>query len=371
MLNKVKSEQSNDEIIQKQLAGGNSNQFQVGTVNLYQGISEERARKIFLEMIPHALSEYSEAAYTVANERIEQLENAVMPRMIEIDGALSAFADPAFQLLLKKAQQSAVATEREDDYALLSELIVCHVQKGDNRRNRTGIKKAVEIVSDIDSDALCALTIAHAVETYRPVSGKMYEGLQVLNNLFEKLLYMEPASGGDWLDHLDILGAIRLSKFSTLKKFKDYYAENLDGYVCVGIKKESEEYNNCIEILQSEKITLSILVPNDLIEGYVKLPVINKAAINKMMMVNNNCIRKISDSEITALTKVWDLYSKDTSVLEEVKNEFVKVWDSYSALMKVRNWWEALPVAFDITKVGTVLAHTNAKRCDKGVPDLI
>ena len=47
------------------------------------------------------------------------------------------------------------------------------------------------------------------------------------------------------------------------------------------------------------------------------------------------------------------------------------MWDSFEALRTVRVWWEDISRGFSITSVGKVLAHTNAKRCDKRIPDLI
>jgi len=42
--------------------------------------------------------------------------------MEEVNGALEAFADPSFQILLVEAQKATVSTERSADYDLLSEL---------------------------------------------------------------------------------------------------------------------------------------------------------------------------------------------------------------------------------------------------------
>lgn len=366
-----KSEELSDSTFQKQSAGENSHQLQVGTVIVNQGITEERARAVFTEMIPQALQEYSQDAYKTANDRIEQLENAVMPRILGIDNALTSFSDPAFQLLLRKAQHSAASTERIDDYSLLSELIVCQIQKGSDRKNRTGISKAIEIVGDIDGDALCALTVAHAVNIYLPLSGDLRDGLLVLNNLFDKLCYTDLPSGMDWLDHLDVLGTIRISQISSLKKFRDYYTENLNGYACVGVQLDSENYRKALEILNSVNLNNSILQPNELLEGYVRLPVRNKVAITQLSMNSNGIIRLIQKDEIAALEAIWNMYVQDNSLIEKIKDEFVSVWDSYDALKKVRIWWEAIPCAFTITKVGTVLAHTNAKRCDPHLPDLL
>ena len=169
---------------QSQKAGENSQQYQAETIIINQGVTEERVRAIFSELIPSALQAYTSDAYALANQRIGKLEDHVWPKLDKVDGLLQSFADPAFQILLRKAQQAAAASEREDDYALLSELLVCHVQKGSDRKNRAGISRAIEIIDQIDNDALCALTIHYAITNFRPITGKCIEGLQVFNSIF-------------------------------------------------------------------------------------------------------------------------------------------------------------------------------------------
>ncbi len=362
--------QSSDEINQKQTAGKNSQQVQVGTVIVNQGITEERARDVFAEMIPKALKEYTEEAYSTANDRIAKLEKIVIPKIVEIDNTLSSFMDPAFQFLLRKAQQTAAVTEREIDYSLLSELILCHIQEGTNRKNRIGISKAMEIVDDIDNDALCALTVSHAINHFAPVTGNIEEGLKVLNNIFDKLMYTELPIDQEWVDHLDVLGAIRVS-FGSFKKLEEYYSEKLNGYVCVGIHKDSDEYKKAIELLDSVNINKGVLVRNELIDGYVRLNIVSKESISNLLSQQDMSSRPINETEKVILEKIFEMYSKDVSLINIAKNEFLCLWESFSALRKIRIWWNSIPQAFSITKVGSVLAHTNAKRCDPDLPDLL
>ncbi len=347
-------------------------QTQVGTMIVNQGISEERVRSVFAEMVPQALEQYTKDAYAVSNMRLEKLEMAIIPRVMQVEEAINAFGDPAFQILLRKAQQTAAATERQDDYELLSELLMCHVQKGANRKNRVGIAKAVEIVDDIDNDALCGLTVVHAISRYSPLSGNINEGLSVLEGLFSKLLYIDLPSDREWIDHLDVLGAVRMTSFSTFKKFREYYCEKLNGYACVGIKIDSDEYKRAIELIQKAGIPTKILVENEFIDGFVRLEIATKESIKDLIITNDiTSSRPLSEVEIEALEGVWELYSKDKMMLDTVKDEFIKTWDTFESLKKIRNWWEQIPCSFDITMVGTVLAHTNAKRCDSSLPDLL
>jgi len=356
---------------QIQKAGENSQQYQAGTIIVNQGVTEERVRAIFSEMIPTALQAYTSDAYVTANLRIRRLEDNVWPKLDKVDGLLQAFADPAFQILLRKAQQAAAATEREDDYALLSELLVCHVQKGSDRKNRAGINQAIEIVDKIDNDALCALTVAHAVTNFLPVSGDCMEGLQVLDSLFCQLMYQELPAGTAWLDHLDILGAMRVSMLGSMKSFSEYYASQLSGYVCVGIKADSDDYKKAVEILGNAQINSNFLIPNECLEGYVRLKIGNDSSIDNLAL-NVGPIRiPLEQNKKDAIKLVWKLYSKDSNLQKQATASFMRLWDGFESLHKVRLWWERIPNAFQITRVGQILAHTNAKRCSHNIPDLI
>ena len=167
---------------QTQRAGDNSQLMQAGIVNVYNGIDEKRAREICAETYAIARKDFTADAYACATERVQQFEEALLPKMQQIEGALNKFADPSFQFLLTSAQRTAAATERSSDYDMLSELLVCRITKGESRKNRAGISRAVEIVDKVDDDALCALTVVHAVNKCLPLSGDINVGLQVLDN---------------------------------------------------------------------------------------------------------------------------------------------------------------------------------------------
>jgi len=105
-------------MIDKQIqeAGDNSKQLQAKNMIVNFGIDEKRAREIYQEMNEQVRSDYTKEALTTANSRITEFENRLLPKMEAIDGALEAFADPSFQLLLVEAQKTAASTERPADY---------------------------------------------------------------------------------------------------------------------------------------------------------------------------------------------------------------------------------------------------------------
>lgn len=93
-----------EKVDQLQKAGKDSQQIQIGNVTINSGITEERARAVFNEMIPQALADYTKEAQKIATERVNKLEEKIMPQIDKVEGLLPAFADPAFQILLRKAQ---------------------------------------------------------------------------------------------------------------------------------------------------------------------------------------------------------------------------------------------------------------------------
>lgn len=361
-----------DSLKQYQKGGEDSQQYQIGTV-VVNGISEERVRAIFSEMFSVAIRDYTQEAEHLARERVGRLEESLMLGLQNKGNLLPAFSDPALHVLLRKAQIASMATERESDYDLLSQLIVCRLEKGNDRKNRAGIDHAVEIVDKIDNDALCALTVAYAIQVFSPVSGNVDEGLSALDRMCSKLLYMDLPKGDEWLDHLDTLGCIRMNPLGGLKKLHEMYEKKLEGYVCAGLQSGTQSLEDARRILADASLNAdSFLVKNGLAEGYYRLPVVKKGGIDSVAVIHKSEVaRTVNKKESDALVKVWDLYDGKKEVLDAVKKKFVTKLNSYPSLNAIADWWDSIPTSFGISRAGVVLAHTNAKRCDKRLPDLI
>lgn len=361
-----------------QKGGKGSQQLQADKMIVHVGIDEKRAREIYQEMNLQLRKDYSQEALNIANTRVSEFENRLMPKMEKVDGALEAFADPSFQLLLVEAQKTAASTERPVDYDLLSELLIHRIQKGENRIIRAGISRAVEIVDEISDDALLGLTVSHAVTTFSPASGDIHQGLNVLDGLFGKLFYGELPVGNNWLDHLDILDAARLSSFGGLKKTQQYYPESLAGYVEVGIEKKSENYGKAIEILNSNELPQTILVDHAFNDDFVRINIPNKNNISSLtlqqqMPHNGSMIlvhTALSEEQVSAINSIYELYKQDSKIKQENIKLFMDEWDKRPNLKILREWWDNIGTSFQITSVGKVLAHSNAQRCDKNLPPL-
>lgn len=363
---------------QVQKGGDQSTNIQAAQMVVHVGIDEKRAREVFQEMSLQLRKDYTQEALEIANSRVYEFEKSLISKMERVDGALEAFADPSFQLLLIDAQKTAASTERPADYDLLSELLVHRFKKGGDRIARAGISLAVDIVDKISDEALLGLTVAHAVNSFLPVTGDVGRGLDVLNDLFGKIFYGELPSGHEWLDHLDILNAVRLSSFGQLKKVQQYYSEILPGYIDVGIEKDSESHSKAIEILDANNLPRELLIKHSLNPDYLRIPVLNREKINSIKLQQQilqgdstvvvNIILK--ENQIEAIDSVYDLYSQDGSLKQNNINSFMEEWDKRKNLKILKEWWDNISGALTITSAGKVLAHSNAQRCDKNLPPL-
>lgn len=364
---------------QSQKGGDSSTNIQAQHMVVHVGIDEKRAREIYQEMNLQLRMDYSQEALNTANSRVAEFEKRLMPKMVQVEGALEAFADPSFQLLLVEAQKTAASTERPEDYDLLSELLMHRFLKGENRIARAGISLAVGIVDKVSDEALLGLTVIHAVNQFIPRSGNIHQGLDVLNDLFGKIFYNKLPTGDAWLDHLELLNAVRINPSGNLKKIAQYYPEVLPGYVDVGINKNSENHEKAIEILNDHNLPCDILIEHALNSDFLR--VFNRSAndideisLNHKIIHDGTLIsvqeEKLSEEQKQAIISIYDLYSKDGDIKQNNVNLLMSEWDKRPNLKILREWWDNISTCFTVTSVGKVLAHSNAQRCDNSLPPL-
>jgi hypothetical protein len=349
---------------QTQKGGDRSSQLQVE--NLIIGIDEKRAREIFDEKLKISLESFTNEALGIAKERNQKFDNSLMERIVK-EEAQSAFSDPAFQLLLVEAQKSAASTEREPDYDLLSELLIHRHKSSSNRSIVAGVSRAVEIVDQVSDEALVGLTAFHSASQFVPRGKDLTKGLEILDQLFIKIIDGNLPEGIEWLDHLDILDAVRTSSMGGLKSLEEFWLEHLKDLCLKGIRVDSESHTKALEIMEDAKLNHSILVENINADGYVKIPVSAKTEIPKLVMNQNGLNRLTTPEEIEALESIFNLYEDGSITKEQLAEEI----DKYDCLKKLRAWWNNLSEqSLQITSVGKALAHSNVQRVEKNIPPL-
>ena len=336
-----------------------------------RGASTYEVMSICDFMVNKALAEFN-SANEKALARNKDFAQIFIPRLEKVENYINHISDPKFQFLCRDAMTSAAQTERKEDYQLLSELLACHVEKGiANKKIDSAVSRAIKIVDEVDNAALCGLTMALAIRHVRPTTGNIREGIGVLNTLYEKLLYCELPKD-DWLDHLETLGAVRFLSIRATNTIEWILSTTLNGYVCIGIEKNSEKHKRIQEKLREVNLDENFLVDHECLDGYVRLPIRNNDTLKKLAFANfNGNQMKITDQQIVVLEEVMDSYEKDEALIRKVQKNIIAIWDSFPILKMVREWWDDVSGEFNITYVGKVLAHTNAKRCDSTFPDLL
>lgn len=98
---------------QTQKAGDNSQQIQASTVIINKGIDEAQVRKICSEVSHKAMEEYTAESYLTVEKRISDFANVLIPRIEKIENGFEAFADPEFQVELKKLKWFLPALTRK------------------------------------------------------------------------------------------------------------------------------------------------------------------------------------------------------------------------------------------------------------------
>lgn len=363
---------------QLQKAGDNSCQLQAENVYIANGITEQRVREICSEMAVQAIAQNSLEANSVAMQRIDRFVDLLLPRIQRIEKDFDSFSEPAFQVLLRKAQLTSACTERDCDYNILSELLAHRINNKSDIKKKASIVKAVEIIDQVDDDSLCAITTYHAVMTFVPLSGNISNGIRTLSDLYEKINPDLLPKNETWMDNLSILGAITTIPFSSVPKLEEVLTKMLDGYVCVGIKKDGEDYLKAIDLLKTNGIGTAILVDNELLEGYVRLELNSKNSVEDLsystkIMVNGQqqtVHRSLDDEQRKCLYDIFDLYSKDSQLKERVDTNFRNLLNTFEPISKISSWLNGLSIRFRTTSIGRVIAHANAKRIDNTLPDI-
>ena len=365
---------SRKKLEQQQKAGDNSTQIMVSG-NVTVGVTEQQARDICRAECAIALQNWAFQAGAFAEARIQKLEDKVLPKMLSYDKNLSIFGDPGFQILLRKAQIAAASSERENDYEILSDLLLHRAEQDKNRERRLGIAKAIEVVDQIDEVALIALYIVYAVSKYIPISPRLNEGLEVLDILYGKILDKKSLpTNSSWMEHLDLLSAIRLSPngINSFKKIEEYMPERLKNYFETGIKIDSDEYKLVLEKFNTVGVPLSCFEPHPLKEGYVHLTT-SREVDNIFLLLKTpqgTLQTPLSKQQKEAFEYANSINSTLNCKDNEMTESFWKIWEGYPHLKDVRAWWNKLEPYFTITPVGKALANAYIRGKEPSIPSI-
>lgn len=357
---------------------GNEN-FQQNIVNqtnnyIVNGITEEKARSISEKISRDISSQYFELSQNIANSRMDEFENTIMNKLSKIENGLNNFVDPSFVYQYRNAQIQAAQTDDVNNYNLLCELLAHRSQKKENKFTKTGVDGAINIVNKLSDSVLSALTILNFFSnSFYPTSCDINDGLKTLDNLFKVIIKnSELPNGYQWFDQLDILQAIRINQIYPMKKFNQIMENKLSKYLVLGIQLESENYKKLLNI--EKNIPFKLMVSNPLLPNYIKLSFDLESYDEVTINYNDSYIllKEVQPQEVIkkSIEDIVNLYDKDEEKLKKVKEKAHELMNSYKYIKMVGDWWNKIPHACEITAIGRVLGHANAKKCYPDFPDL-
>lgn len=344
---------------QAQRGGQGSEQYQAARdIIIHQGVTEERVRAIMQDETRRLVEEYSSEAHAAIEARIGHLDDRLLPLLADAD-ALDAFADPALIRAYRKAQEGAAASERELDYDMLAALIAKRVESPRERPVVAGIDRAIEIMDRVDERALRGLTAAYALTTWTPTAGSIAAGLETLDGILKRVIDGDLPPGTEWLDHLDILDAMRVGPggLGGMKTIELYYGEVLNGYVAPGVEAPGPEF---VGGAFPDSAWGSVVVDHELKPGYRRLNTVSKADFDEKQLTYQNP-EGFNDEVISQAASVFRLGQQDETARAALRARIAEM----PHLGPFADWWDALrETSFQLTSVGRALARANCFRLD-------
>ncbi len=379
----------------RQGSGAGSEQIQVaGDLVQVLSVTEQRAMEIAREQSRIAIQDFTAEATAQAAVRMEKVVNKVVDEL-SARGLLAAFADPAFQILLRKTQLHAATTSEDADYELLSKLLLQRAEKPSKPIHMV-VTRAIEAVEYIDPEALMGLMFLWVAVGVGPAGSDPKAGLAAIDNLVSRLLGDgELPSRSGWLQRLDSMGCIHYrpkgqSVQIGMADWLDVLLNKRSGYVCEGIFPADVDamrarLNHIIPNLGS------VVVEHSFLSDRFRINAISSAQLLKNLNGHLEVMRSLKaqlHAEALRLLPVLPaleglsakqelakllLEARLDTVNTEAKANLLKYVEAeLPNLQKLRYWWDSLSGLSQITPVGIAIAFSNAKRFDplEGFPSL-
>lgn len=359
---------------QNQQAGDNSNLQQADVINNYTILFDEgKCREVCKSYFDMAQQNIA-FAMDLAQKREMAFEDAVVNRLQKVENSMEAFGDPAFLKSLSKSQQAAICTDNKSDYDLLSELLVKRFEVGNDKQRSLYVNKAIELVDEMPEETLLGITIFHVFSQMTFGHPRISLLRCMISHLYELIIGDSSLpSNTRWIDDLEMMSVARVNKLSSFKKANEIMLQMYETRLQTGIKRGSETYNRAMEILRGCGFGETAFCENPLIKDYVYLQ-LDKWPDGYMLSIpageNVDYACLLKDEQLTNILQIFKMYDESSQSKELAKEGFVKYMREDETIRGVMDWWDALPHAFELNPVASMLANVNARRLDASLPVL-
>lgn len=345
----------------RQAAGNHSTQIQAQTVLI---VDNEKAHEIWDSQQARALAgAYTDEARALGQARAGRLGDRVIDQFTR-EQLLSVFQEPDFQALLTKAQIGAAQTDDEVDHSVLASMLADRARKGNVRKRRIGLDRAIEVADKIDLQALKALTCIFIFSRTYPSGGFIKSGLASNDALYELILKDEELPPGpQFMDHLDLLNLARVNTLATFHGFEVFWIPRVSGWYAAGRMKADPLVDDIWQgfarrgLVHGSDIFLTV---HELDSDRFRLPYGSPEALRTSLLNLN----RYSDGQVDAICAyAMESFGLDDSGDPALKPILLDMIDATPTMGKFRRWFEALPHSFTFTAAGTIMARAYAEHC--------
>jgi hypothetical protein len=344
---------------QEQRAGRGSQQVQAGRdiVNVYNVYTAGDAQAYLDESRDGVLArELSSDALPVAASRVVDFDSRLVKRLVK-DDLLEELRNPGYQLALNKARISAGASERDGDIDTLVELLGVRASR-DDRKTRASVAKAVEIVDDVDDTALEGLTLYVGGALLMPGALHVEAFLSEWAEAIGRVPRTDLPVGIDWLEHLHILGAIRLDTSNThrLSTMSSWIGNARPGFLSPGFPEADK----------AEVIEACALHLGENSQFFTKHEF--KTGFSRSLFSSESQLRYYygqRDVPAHSLDNVVEILKTSAGfavVDPSVKSDFMDRFNSYSTLAVYENWRSTIKHPIYVTHVGKALVWASLQK---------
>lgn len=365
--------------IKKQIGGDSSLQVQSDTFNqqinnyYVSGVTEEQVITIFKEQAKNIIQEYGIIAEEKANERINKFENTTLEKIHNLEASLDAFKKPELRVFVSECYKSAVQTDLDSDYDVLSELLLERIKNDGNRAIYSYLKYATQIIPDLDSNSLLALTVYFCAYDLIFNATRPLDVMRMMDELYKNVLYAKLPEKSDWIEQLEILRCIKTHQFYMPLSYIEHFKKTYSAFFEIGIKENSENYVKTIEILNQNKIPSDIFEPHEFNPGYYKLSIARESDIDKRIAFKSffggNLIMPTEEQK-SALHAIYKLYESNSALKAAISAKIEDTLKTYQYINSIISWLDKIKVSFSITSVGNLIANANSRIYEKQIPKL-
>ena len=313
------------------------------------GITEEKAKEVALEIFKANFMELSVTSNKIAIQRAEEVTNEFLARVFLNDSKLiEKFTEPGFQYSFINAQIQYARTGEKITKEILVEALNKRIKTPEQTLKQKIYDETILNISKITPEQMNFLTLWYVI-LYRKEAVINKEGLKTfIDNKILKF-YNSDYNNRQFFQYLYYTGCAKvLSEGSTFKPIEEIFKNYYSGIFSRGFNQDEFKSKVDIDIEKYKNVLIKCL---------------NDSTKLQFDSLNENVLReRLKDFNITEnIDKIINLEKEKQMDVMEIKKELIKICPGIESLLNL--WKDNREVkALELTPVGITIAILNYNR---------